>query len=136
MYHFTAFVLLMLTDYARSFAILPSCQRLHGLQRRTATSKPLRALNDSGDIDDEVLALPLHISNEIEQLENQLSLIEALEQRNEAQIDSFVDKDDQWDSLEEEERELLQSKQGVQERLEVLVSELVNSWMGQKSMEG
>mmetsp|Transcript_29536 Transcript_29536/g.48735 ORF Transcript_29536/g.48735 Transcript_29536/m.48735 type:complete len:170 (-) Transcript_29536:11-520(-) len=88
------------------------------------------------NIDDQVIVLPLDISNEMENLEHQLALIEALEQRNEAQLESFVDKEDQWKSLEEDERQLLENKLVIQERMEVLVSELVNSWMGQKSMEG
>lgn len=96
----------------------------------------LRALDDSGDLDDQVVALPAHISAEMERLEYQLSLIEALEERNKAQLESFVDEEDQWESMEEEDRDLLQSKPEIQDQMEALVSELVNNWMGQKSMEG
>ena len=76
------------------------------------------------------------IEMELERLQEQLSLIEALEARNEAQLDSFVDKEDQWNSLENEERTLLESKDAVVQRLDILGEQLVQLWMGQKSMEG
>ena len=76
------------------------------------------------------------IEQEIERLQDQLAPIEALEARNEAQIESFIDQQDQWDSLEEEERQLLQSKDAILQRLEVLAEELIQMWMGQKSMDG
>jgi hypothetical protein len=76
------------------------------------------------------------IEQEIERLQNQLALIEALEARNEAQLESFIDHQDQWDSLEEEERQLLQSKDAILQRMEVLSEELIQMWMGQKSMDG
>ena len=72
----------------------------------------------------------------MEQLQQQLTYIEALEERNKAQLDSFVDVQDQWDSMEEEERRLLRSKADIERRLEQMTSELVNMWMGGKSMEG
>jgi hypothetical protein len=59
-----------------------------------------------------------------------------LEERNKAQLDSFIDEQDQWESLEEHERKLLSSKQRVEDRMEKLVSELVNDWMGRKSLDG
>ena len=58
-----------------------------------------------------------------EQLENDLVLIEAIEERNKAQMDSFIDKKDQWDSMEESERELLRNKDAILKRLEELKSE-------------
>jgi small-conductance mechanosensitive channel len=76
------------------------------------------------------------ITDEMERLQQQLTYIEALEERNKAQLDSFVDEQDQWDSMEEEERQLLRSKAGVEKRLEQMTSELVSMWMGGKSMEG
>jgi hypothetical protein len=76
------------------------------------------------------------IENELERLQYQLSLIEALEERNKAQLDSFVDAEDQWESLEEEERSLLRSKEEVVDKMDKLASELVQMWMGGKSMEG
>lgn len=72
----------------------------------------------------------------MEQLQQQLTYIEALEERNKAQLESFVDAQDQWDSMEEEERQLLQSKADIERRLEQMTSELVSMWMGGKSMEG
>jgi chromosome segregation ATPase len=76
------------------------------------------------------------ITDKIERLQQQLTYIEALEERNKAQIDSFIDEQDQWDSMEEDERQLLQSKTGIEERLEQLTSELINLLMGGKSMDG
>lgn len=69
-------------------------------------------------------------------LKYQISLIEALEERNKAQLDSFVDEQDQWESLEEHERKLLSSKRRLEDRMEELVSELVNDWIGRKSLDG
>ncbi len=50
------------------------------------------------------------LKEEINNIQHQLSLIEALEARNEAQIYSFIDEQDQWDSMEDEERQLLVNK--------------------------
>ena len=76
------------------------------------------------------------IEIELEELQHALELIEALEIRNESQIDSYIDKQDQWDSLEEEERVLLNSKEYVKERIDILSEELIQLWMGTKSMDG
>ena len=76
------------------------------------------------------------IEIELEELQHALELIEALEIRNESQLDSFIDKHDQWDSLEEEERVLLSSKEYVKERIDILSEELIQLWMGTKSMDG
>ena len=76
------------------------------------------------------------ITEEMEQLQQQLTYIEVLEERNKAQLGSFVDAQDQWDSMEDEERQLLQSKADIERRLEQMTSELVSMWMGGKSMEG
>lgn len=78
----------------------------------------------------------LPIALELEELQERLALIEALQARNEAQVESFVDEQDQWESLEPEERELLESKEEVESRMEILAEQLVQLWMGQKSMEG
>jgi hypothetical protein len=80
---------------------------------------------------DNKLLLPID-ELEVEQLQERLTWIEALEARNQAQLESFVDVQDQWDSLEPEERQLLESKQ----KMEILAEELVQLWMGQKSMDG
>lgn len=76
------------------------------------------------------------ITMEIERLQQQLNYIEAIEERNRAQIDSFVDEQDQWDSMEEYERQLLQGKLEVEKKLEQLTSELVSLWISGKSIEG
>ena len=93
----------------------------------------MTAADDDEDKDDE---LPLHMTKELEDLQYQLSLIEALEERNRAQLDSFVDAQDQWDSLSSDEQELLTSKTALEARLEELMATLVNSWMGQRSRDG
>lgn len=76
------------------------------------------------------------IEEELEQLQNQLFLIEALEERNKAQLGSFVDEADQWDSLEEEERLILRSKGSVLQKMEGLTEQLVMLFMGEKMMDG
>lgn len=76
------------------------------------------------------------ITQEIERLQQQLTYIEALEERNRAQIYSFIDEQHQWESMEEDERQLLQSKDDIKDKMEQMTSELVSLWMGGKSMEG
>ena len=76
------------------------------------------------------------IQQELERLQDQLSIIEALEERNKAQLESFVDEEDQWMSMDEEEREFLKSKDNVIEQMEILTEQLVMLWMGQKSQDG
>lgn len=79
---------------------------------------------------------PSDIEIELENLQNQITSIEALEERNKAQLDSFVDEQDQWDSLEDFERKLLSSKDETVKRMEKIAEELLQLWMGAKSMEG
>ena len=76
------------------------------------------------------------IQQELERLQNQLSIIEALEERNKAQLESFIDEEDQFNSMEEEERDLLKSKDSVIEQMELLTEQLIMLWMGQKSQDG
>ena len=76
------------------------------------------------------------IELELERLQQNLALIEALEERNRAQLDSFIDEEDQWNSLEDDERELLESKDSTIEHLDKLTEELLRLWMGAKSMDG
>ena len=47
-----------------------------------------------------------------------------------------MDKEDQWDSMEEAERQLLESKQETVELLDKMTEELLQMWMGAKSMDG
>jgi len=76
------------------------------------------------------------IEEEMERLQQTLASIEALEERNKAQLDSFIDEEDQWESMEEFERDLLNSKEEIVERMEKISEELLQMWMGAKSMEG
>jgi hypothetical protein len=76
------------------------------------------------------------IEAELGRLQEQLSLIEALEARNKAQLDSFVDEEDQWNSMEEEERNLLKSKDSIDEKMEFLTEQMIMLWIGQKSQDG
>lgn len=49
-----------------------------------------------GDLlSDENVALPEHVAHEMDDLKYQIPLIEALEERNKAQLDSFIDEQDQ-----------------------------------------
>lgn len=76
------------------------------------------------------------LPEELDYLQEKLHLIEALKARNEAQIDSFVDAQDQWESLEPEERELLQQEEALTHRVDEIISILVQGWMGEKTMDG
>lgn len=76
------------------------------------------------------------IEKELERLQQILTSIEALEERNKAQIDSFVDEQDQWESMDESERQLLESKSEVEKQMEKMTEELMQMWMGAKSMDG
>jgi hypothetical protein len=103
-------------------------------QRRSVCRHALTNDNDATPANDDKSSDA--ITNEIERLQQQLRYIEALEERNKAQIDSFIDEQDQWDSMEEDERQLLLSKGDIEKKLEQITSELVSMWMGGKSMEG
>ena len=62
----------------------------------------------------------------ISSLQNTLCSIEALEERNTAQIQSFIDEKDQWESLELYEQELLSSKEEILKRLSELNLSLIH----------
>eukprot|EP00522_Entomoneis_paludosa_P008203 CAMPEP_0172454870 /NCGR_PEP_ID=MMETSP1065-20121228/11731_1 /TAXON_ID=265537 /ORGANISM="Amphiprora paludosa, Strain CCMP125" /LENGTH=105 /DNA_ID=CAMNT_0013207275 /DNA_START=287 /DNA_END=601 /DNA_ORIENTATION=- len=68
------------------------------------------------------------IEQELQTLQQQYDYIEALEERNKAQLESFVDEQDQWESMEAEERELLSSKPEVEKRMDQLATELLQLW--------
>ena len=70
--------------------------------------------NDNDDDDD-------NDGETIETLQNQLVYIEALEERNKAQLDSFVDEEDQWESMEDYEKELMSSKEDLETQLNELL---------------
>ena len=93
--------------------------------------------DDDDDDDDASLNSPSKksgLEDELERLQHQLSFIEALEERNVAQLDSFVHEQDQWESMDEEDRTLLESKEETVQRLESLAEELVQGWMSGKMM--
>ena len=54
----------------------------------------------------------------LDDLYHMKQLIEALEERNAAQLDSFVDEQDQWDSMDEADRQLLLQKDQINETIE------------------
>ena len=58
------------------------------------------------------------------------------QERNKAQLDSFVDEEDQWQSLEEDERDFLRSKDIIIQKMEVLAEQLVMLFIGQKMRNG
>ena len=60
----------------------------------------------------------------------------SLQERNKAQLDSFVDEEHQWESMEEDERILLSSKEGIIQKMDDLAEELVMLFMGQKMKDG
>lgn len=130
---------------ALSLLIMPSPSRhqrwtlgnLCGCIARAASSSSLFLSGDEGAAEGEDSSTSkTGIEEELEHLQNQLTFIEALEERNKAQLDSFVDEQDQWDSLEEEERILLSSKDSVIQKMEDLAEQLVMLFMGQKMRNG
>jgi hypothetical protein len=60
------------------------------------------------------------IGSKIECLQNQLQYIAALQERNKSQLESFIDEQDQWDSMENEEQQLLLSKPVAVKELSIL----------------
>lgn len=67
---------------------------------------------------DEVLELPTDLKTEEEQLQQELHYIEAIEQRNEAQLGSFIDAKHQWEFQSQEDRDMLLNKNYIVQRLE------------------
>ena len=61
-----------------------------------------------------------NLMKEKQMLEDELQLIWAIEQRNEAQIGSFVDEEAQWESMSDEERQVLSRKPFVEECIDAL----------------
>ena len=62
----------------------------------------------------------------LEELQGTLHYIEALEERNKSQLGSFIDEQDQWESMEDFERELLSSKDKIQKQFDDLLSRQSN----------
>ena len=121
------------------------CHNVGTLLQGTSGSSSNRIDSSTGDDDrnnsnkdstDEQSKESNVIEEELEMLHQNLASIEALEERNKAQIDSFIDEEDQWNSLEDFERELLESKSDIEERMENMTEELMQMWLGAKSMEG
>jgi hypothetical protein len=73
---------------------------------------------------------------ELQELQQRYMWIEALEERNAAQLPSFIDEQHQWESLEPEEQLLLQHKPMIEARMQELAEQLIQLWMGQKSRDG
>lgn len=79
------------------------------------------------EIDRESMGLSSRSENSIEsllkersELENEYQYIMALEQRNAAQLGSFVDKQAQWEATSEEEKRILSRKETVIECIQAL----------------
>lgn len=94
------------------------------------------ALHQTDSVEGESPGHQSGIEEELEGLQEQMSLIEALEERNKAQLESFLDEEDQWNSLEEYEKNLLNSKDQIMERMDLLAEQMIMLWMGQKSQDG
>jgi hypothetical protein len=65
-------------------------------------------------------------------LQNELLWIEAIEERNKAQLDSFIDVQDQWESLDIDEKELLLKKQSIMDAIEQLMTTTKKDMGGMK----
>jgi hypothetical protein len=61
----------------------------------------------------------------LEDLQNQLTWIEAIEERNLAQLESFIDERHQWESLETAEQDLLSRKQSILDSSDDLTKKLL-----------
>lgn len=117
----------------KTFVLHPKDRDNRTYQHRQAAANDI---SESDDFENEMMALPMQMSKELDDLRNQLSAIEALEERNKAQIDSFIDEQDQWDSMEPFERKMIESKGTIEARMEDIVLKLMNGWMDQKIMDG
>jgi len=99
----------------RSFSCVPMTSRGSPSPQRLPLVKLFSTGGDGngeGEQEDEEKSLT--------SLQNTLASIEALEERNAAQLESFVDEEDQWESMEIFEQELLSSKENVLKQLEGL----------------
>ena len=67
-----------------------------------------------------------HLLVELKELQCHHQLAEALLTRNEAQLMSFIDEEHQWESMEEEERELLEKRFEVSGRIDEIEGFLGN----------
>jgi len=124
---------------AAAFLIAPNLGSRRRLSLGSSLCNGVQALSRlcmSGGSEDDDTSSRTGIEEELERLQNQLSLIEAIEERNRAQLESFVDEQDQWESLEEDERVLLSSKDEILKKMEVLSEEIVMLFMGQKVKNG
>jgi len=124
---------------AAAFLIAPSMGSRRRLSLENCLCNGVQALSRlcmSGGNEDDDPSSRTGIEEELERLQNQLSLIEAIEERNRAQLESFVDKKNQWESLEEDERVLLSSKDEILKKMEVLSEEIVMLFIGQKVKNG
>ena len=128
-----------------SFAVIPSPTGTHGYPLNpchTLTkcppppTNPLVLFAENQDDSDDGSEPKSALEQELEDLQNQLALIEAMEERNKSQLESFIDAQDQWDSMEEEERQFLLQKDSIVQRMEEIAEDLVKIWMGAKSMDG
>ena len=86
-----------------------SGDEVYGVSRGESVGLETRAENNLGNL-----------LKEKQELEDELQLIWAIEQRNEAQLGSFVDEEAQWLSMTDEERQLLTRKPFVEECIEAL----------------
>eukprot|EP01083_Nonionella_stella_P069863 186509_1 len=122
----------------RGMRSFPSCFRPQSAFQHESANHPLfRPLSSTNNDDGEKTEnIATSIEEELENLQQMLTYIEALEARNESQIESFIDEEDQWNSMEEDERELLKNKENIVKKLDVLTTELMQMWMGAKSMDG
>jgi len=94
---------------------------LHGNQRSGALFRRKCAKSDDVEV-----VLKRLLAEEIE-LQAELHYIEAVEQRNDAQIMSFIDAKHQWESQSEEDRRMLLKKPYIVLRLEEVRSLLTKA---------
>jgi hypothetical protein len=88
----------MFTGRATSFAPSRVLTISHSLATAGVVCNHKGAMQgkDERSPSDEQGSVPCHLATEMERLQNHLYLIEALEERNKAQLESFIDTVDQW----------------------------------------
>jgi len=95
----------------------------HDNIKLSLTSKDLSSTTTS---DEQLIANTKYdLMTEYNALQNELQYIYALEQRNEAQLGSFVSVEAQWIAQDEDDRTMLSKKEEIERRMEVLFNTII-----------
>eukprot|EP00614_Pseudopedinella_elastica_P024160 CAMPEP_0172623736 /NCGR_PEP_ID=MMETSP1068-20121228/131135_1 /TAXON_ID=35684 /ORGANISM="Pseudopedinella elastica, Strain CCMP716" /LENGTH=252 /DNA_ID=CAMNT_0013432407 /DNA_START=86 /DNA_END=841 /DNA_ORIENTATION=+ len=112
----------------RSLCPLPLRTSSAGLKaHRALLRRSTASADDTEPIED--------LENRLEELFGEMALIEAIEERNKAQIDSFVDAKAQWDSMDDADRYLLGRKTGVDASINNIMADLKRRRSGTQQLD-